>query len=82
MQVRVLPVAPNDIIMHIDNIINTKHFKDAFWNWWDNLPPSERHLFDYNNNDWSYLNFYNRVYRRMTHNNGKDCSTGGNSLSN
>lgn len=65
--------------MNIDDEINSKKFKDAFWIWWDALPESERRLFDFHKDDWAYVNFYNRIYRRMK-NDGQDCATGRDTL--
>ena len=40
------------------------HFKNEFWNWFDNISPAERKKFKEYNSDMAELFFYNKYYRK------------------
>ena len=45
------------------HLFHSRRFKEAFWEWFDNLPQKERDKFKTYPNDMAELNFYNRVWR-------------------
>ena len=49
----------------------TKHFKQEFWKWFDNLPKADRMKFKNYSSDMAELFFYNKVYKHCI-----DSSTG------
>lgn len=51
------------MISILDFDFKCKNFKRAFWDWFDNLPKSERQKFNYYQNDMAELFFFNKVYR-------------------
>jgi len=64
-------------------LFKSKKFSDAFWDWFDNLEPPERHKFDYYKSDAAELYFFNKIYRHKFREDSLDenCSTGGCPLS-
>ena len=40
------------------------HFKNEFWNWFDNISPAERKKFKEYNSDMAELYFYNKYYSK------------------
>lgn len=40
------------------------HFKKCFWEWFDNLPDTEKKRFQYYTADMAELYFYNKFYSR------------------
>ncbi len=62
----------------IEKHINTKEFKDLFWEWFDDLPLDRRRQFNYYKLDLAKINFYNTEYRfRLCGSNGQaqDCKS-------
>ena len=48
----------------IEKTLESKEFKEKFWEWFDCLPEDRRRAFDYHRSDMAKIYFYNAVWRK------------------